>query len=90
MNKLSITENHDDFNKTVWNFWFYEGHIYLDKMWVMSRNTKRHKYIIDYNQSYSRLNDGQSKIKEEPDIPIDMALEALDEIRQSITVKVWK
>lgn len=75
-------------------FTFYRGDkgetLYLDSMIMLIRPTVRHKLKIDYVNSYSRLMSRDYGIKEEPDVPIEVQMEALRIARERITVKRWE
>jgi hypothetical protein len=88
--QMRFEEIHDDLTKTIWNFYQMGDRIYLDGMFRAKRKTKRHGWKIDETISYSRINNRSYKIKEEPDIPIDISCDALEGFRLKLTIAKWK
>lgn len=75
--------------KIVYEFGMLDGSIYLEYMSVMERKTPRHGWRLISDESYSRLNKREYRVKEEPDVPIEISSEAVREIRNTITFKKW-
>lgn len=75
--------------KIVYEFGMLEGSIYLEYMSTMERQTSRHGWRLISDESYSRLNKREYRLKEEPDVPIDIAALAVWKIRNTITFKKW-
>jgi hypothetical protein len=90
--RIEITKEIDDLNKVRWEFWLRDGeYLYLDAMYVMSRDSKRHKFMIDETRSYHRLEQRRfSIVKEEPEVPFEIQLEALSITRRNIKFKKWE
>lgn len=87
---IRIIVEHDELNFTAYDYWFYDGNLVLDDMHVLRRKTKRHGMKLIYAESYSRLMQRDFGIKEEPDVDIEIQLEALKQFRASIGVVKWK
>ena len=85
-----VIVDHDDLSRTVYVFWFNEGVVYLDKELVQTRETKRHKFVTDTQRSYGRIDQRSYGIKEEPELDIDIQLEALRQVKSQIVFKEWK
>lgn len=64
--------------------------VYLDCMYYQKRESTRHKYRIENNLSYSRLNKRDNRIQEEPEVPIEISAEAVQHFRKMVTFKSWK
>lgn len=89
-----IDQNIDDLNKIAWEFIFMELNygnptVYLDSMMVMSRPSTKHKFRINTRQSYSRINQRDFGLKEEPDVPIDIAVDAVEYMRKQTIFQKW-
>lgn len=92
--RYSVNQQIDDLNKVEWIFnmmeaGYGETSIFLENMYVMTRESTRHKYRIDNSQSYSRVHNRDMGIKHEPDVPIEIAAEAVQEMRKTIKFKQW-
>lgn len=92
--KSTISQQIDDLHKIEWEFNLMEFQygdpsIYLEFMLVMERESTRHKFRINTRESYSRINQRDFGIKEEPAVPIEISSEAVREMRKSITFKEW-
>lgn len=93
--KSTISQQIDDLHKIEWEFGLMERNygdtsIFLEKMYVMERESTRHKFRVDFKKSYSRVNQRDFDIKEEPDVPIEISSEAVKELRKSVTFKRWE
>lgn len=88
--RIQIIEDLDDLNRVVYDFWLDKTDLYLDKMLVESRESRRHKFKIDFSSSYSRIYQRSFGIKEEPEIDIDIQVDAVNEARKKITFKTWR
>jgi hypothetical protein len=92
--KHTISQQIDDLNKVEWEFNLMERlygdtSIYLELMLVMERESTRHKFRVVFSRSYSRVNQRDFGIKEEPEVPIEISSEAVYILRKSITFKKW-
>lgn len=85
-----IIVDNSDLSRIVYTFWFNDGVIYLDKMLIQERVSKRHKFVTDNMKSYSRIDQRSYGIKEEPEIDIDVQYEAVRQARSQIKFKEWK
>lgn len=72
------------------DFWLKDTTLYLDRMVILNRETSRHKLHVDFRNSYSRIDNRDFGIKEEPDVPIEVQMEALRIVREMIKVERWK
>jgi len=88
--KIEVITKLDELNFVRYDFWFHNMSLYLDGMYILSKKSRRHKLVLDHANSYSRINQRNYGIKEEPDIDIEIQLEALRLCREKIGVKRWK
>lgn len=80
----------DPLSKMDYHFVKIDDVVYLDAALFCVRETTRHKYKIDNSKSYSRLNRRDYRIQEEPDVPIDIQVEAVKFFRNRITFNKWR
>lgn len=73
-----------------YTFWFDGKDLYLDSLSHLTRETKRHGWKEDKTQSYVRVHGRGYGITEEPDIPIEIQVDALDALRKKIKFKRWE
>jgi hypothetical protein len=89
----TINQEIGELDKIVWDFQMMEYHgnhvIFLENMFVMNRESRRHKFKIIPEKSYSRINSREYLIKEEPDVPIEVSSEAVYALRKSVTFQRW-
>lgn len=89
----SVTQEIGQLDKIVWEFVLMEYQqvhtIFLENMFVMSRESTRHKFKVDFQKSYARINNRDCGVKEEPDVPIEVSTEAVHALRKSITFQKW-
>ena len=89
----SVTQEIGQLDKIVWEFVLIEYHqshvIFLENMLVMKRESTRHKFKVDFGKSYSRINNRDYRVKEEPDVPIEVSAEAVHALRKIITFQKW-
>lgn len=89
----SVTQEIGQLDKIVWEFVLMEYHqshaIFLENMFVMSRESTRHKFKVEFEKSYSRINNRDYRVKEEPDVPIEVSAEAVHALRKSVTFQKW-
>lgn len=89
----TVTQEIGQLDKIVWEFFLMDYHqshvIFLENMLVMSRETTRHKFKVDFDKSYSRINSRDYHVKEEPDVPIEVSTEAVHALRKSVTFQKW-
>lgn len=89
----TVTQEIGQLDKIVWEFCLMDHHqshvIFLENMLVMSRETTRHKFKVDFDKSYSRINSRDYRVKEEPDVPIEVSTEAVHALRKSVTFQKW-
>lgn len=88
--KNRIVRKIDDLNQVEYSFWLSGTILYLNTMLVMSRETTRHKFRVDFSLSYSRINDRQYGMKEEPEIDFDVQVDAVKMAREQIVLRKWK
>ena len=85
----SVTQEIGQLDKIVWEFVLMEydqSHvIFLENMFVMSRESTRNKFKVEFEKSYSRINNRDYRVKEEPDVPIEVSAEAVHALRKSVT-----
>lgn len=79
-----------DLEYVRFDFWLKETTLYLDKLLLLNRESTRHKLKVDFKNSYSRVLDREYGIKEEPDVPIEVQMEALRIARSMLKVERWK
>ena len=82
-------EDFNSWNKVTYVFWFNDGDLYLDKMLTCKRPSRKHKWRVDYVNSYSRINQKEYGIKEEPDVDIEVLADAVEKAREKIKFKKW-
>lgn len=87
--RVEVIVKHSDLSYTEFEYWWDKDTLYLDKMHVLERETKRHKLKVDFRNSYSRIDKRNYGVKEEPDVDIEIQQEALRIARSRITVKRW-
>lgn len=75
--------------RTVYEYTIIDMTVYLDKMLVMTRETKRHGFKLDMLSSYSRLNSRDFGVKEEPDVDILIQVQVLESFRREIKIQKW-
>lgn len=89
----TVTQEIGELDKIVWEFCMMDYHqshvIFLEAMLVMKRESTRHKFKVDFDKSYSRINNRDYHVKEEPDVPIEVSAEAVHALRKSITFQKW-
>lgn len=90
MFRPQVIVEHDKLHRTVYEFWFNDCDVYLDKMLFQYRETTRHGFKTDFRRSYGRIMQRDYGIKEEPEIDIDVQYEAVTQARQSVKFKEWK
>ena len=88
--KIEVTVKLNDLEYVRYDYWLNGVTLYLDKMFTLRKKTKRHKLRIDFNNSYSRIDQRDFGIKEEPDVDIGIQQEALRIARDMIKVERWK
>lgn len=90
MFRPQVIIDHDELYRTVYEFLFNDGDVYLDRVLFQYRETTRHKFKTDFRRSYSRVMQRDYGIKEEPELDIDIQYEAITQARQSVKFKEWK
>lgn len=88
--RIEVIVKHSDLNHTRYEYWLNGVTLYLDKVLVLDRPTKRHKLQVNTQESYSRIYQREYGIKEEPDVDIEIQQEALRIARSMIKVERWK
>ena len=80
-------------DRVVWNFSLMDYHgshvIFLESMSIMNRESPRHKFKVDFQKSYSRLNNREFRLKDEPEVPIEISVEAVHALRKTIKFQKW-
>ena len=72
-------------------FWLRESmDMVLDTKFVLRKESPRHKYRVIMQESYSRINEREYGIKEEPEVDIEIQLEAIRIAKSKIQMKPWK
>lgn len=87
---MMIGVDHSYTERTEYKFCMIDGSIYLDGMFVMERESRRHKFRVDNKKSYSRIHSRDYGIKEEPEVPIEVSAEAVRLFRNQIKFKTWE
>lgn len=82
-------EIHSDLSKTIWIFIKIDETVFLDGMLACRRETRRHKWRVINEESWSRSRNRDYRIKEEPDAPLEAQVEAIEYFKSKITVKKW-
>lgn len=74
-----------------YTFWLRESmDMVLDTKFVLRKESPRHKYKLITKESYSRTNQREYGIKEEPKVDIEIQLEAIRIAKSKIQMKAWK
>jgi hypothetical protein len=89
MLRHEVIQEIGELDQIVWEFETINHTIYLERMLVMHRETRRHKFKLDLQKSYSRLEKRDYRLKEEPETPIEISIEAVHATRKKITFKKW-
>jgi len=87
---VEVTAKFSDLKYARYEYWLNGTTLYLNKMLVLERPTTRHKLKVDFRNSYSRVDQRDYGIKEEPDVEIEIQQEALRIARGMIKVERWK
>lgn len=87
---IEVNVKESDLRYVRYDFWLKGTTLYLERMMVLERKTKRHGLKIVYRESYSRLNDRDFGIKEEPEVDIEIQLEAIREAKNMIKFEKWR
>lgn len=87
---IEIIVKESDLRYVRYDFWLKGTTLYLDRMIVLERKTKRHVLKIVLSESYSRLNNRDFSIKEEPEIHMEIQLEAIREAKNMIKFEKWR
>lgn len=90
MSRIEVNVKISDLEYVRFDFWLKETTLYLDKLLLLNRESTRHKLKVDFKNSYSRVLDREYGIKEEPDVPIEVQMEALRIARSMLKVERWK
>jgi len=90
MKGFQIIREINDLQRVLYSFYTNESNVYLDSMLMMSRSTKRHRYVVDVKTSYHRLHKKDFNIKKEPEIPFDVMVDAVQHYKNLITFKRWE
>lgn len=88
--RVEVTVKYSDLSYARYEYWLNGFTLYLDKMFILERPSKRHKLQINRAESYSRVDQREYGIKEEPDVDIEIQQEALRIARGMIKVERWK
>lgn len=87
---IQVEHQVEDLSKTVYNFHMIDQDLYLNSMLVLTRPSKRHKWVVDKLKSYNRLDGRNYGVKEEPEIDIGIQADAVQAAREQITFKIWR
>jgi len=88
--RIEVTVKFSDLSYARYEYWLNGFTLYLDEMFILERQSKRHKLQINRAESYSRVDQREYGIKEEPDVDIEIQQEALRIARGMIKVERWK
>lgn len=91
---LNLVIDHDELHREYYNFYAEDiEHIWLDEYYIMYRQTKRHKWVID--KGYSRLDarkfwNSVNKI-DEKDVPLHDGIVRMlkDKLIDTMHVAKW-
>ena len=97
MKSIDVITDFTGLHRHVWRFWLTQDHhgisLYLDEMRDETRPTTRHRTWTS-QRLYRRMHDGRYHtaqiLKVEPEIPIEIAQEALRRARESVVLRRWK
>jgi hypothetical protein len=74
----------DDLTQIVWAFYFLQDKgVVLSEMFYMTRESKRHRFRVEDDKSYSRLEKRRYKLPY-PEVPMEIQAEAVQHFRQQI------
>ena len=90
MSNIEVNVKVSDLEYVRFDFWLSETTLYLDRLVILTRETTHHKLKVDFLNSYSRIDNRDYGIKEEPDVPIEVQMEALRILKEKLTVKRWE
>ena len=90
MSNIEVNVKVSDLEYVRFDFWLDGVTLYLDRLVILTRETTRHKLKVDFLNSYSRIDNRDYGIKEEPDVPIEVQMEALRILKEKLTVKRWE
>ena len=82
----TVTQEHSDLHRTVWRFYWAERlGVVLDGWRDETRETKRHKFKASHWDctAWSRVDQRANRISE-PQVPMDIAEKALEQLRAQI------
>ncbi len=87
---MEVDVNESDLVKRTYVFTTVRDTVYLDYMYLMERESTRHKFKVDRTRSYGRIHTRDFGVKEEPEVPIEVSSLAVWHYRQQITFKPWE
>lgn len=89
--KIEVLVERDPLHAEAYEFWLRENmDMVLDTKFVLRKESLRHKYRVQTHESYSRINQRDYGIKEEPEVEIEIQLEAIRIAKSKIQIKRWK
>lgn len=90
MTRIEVNVKESDLRFVRYNFWLKETTLFLNQRIVLEKKTKRHGLHVVFNESYSRIDQRDYGIKEEPDVDIEVTLEAMRIAKSMIKFERWK
>lgn len=86
---MEIVKQIDELTQEVWNFWFNNGNLYLDRYFLKKREDKKkrvYRNIKTYDRIFSRNNNIE---EDEVPLPEEIKQEALRLFTSNIKVLKW-
>lgn len=89
--KIEVLVGRGPLEAEAYTFWLRESmDMVLDKKFVLRKESTRHKYKLVHQESYDRVDQRNYGIKEEPEVDIEIQLEAIRIAKSKIQIKRWK
>lgn len=89
--RIEVTVQRDPLQAESYEFWLRENmDMVLNTKFVLRKESPRHKYKVITKESYSRIDQREYGIKEEPEVDIEIQLEAIRIAKSKIQIKRWK
>jgi len=89
--KIEVLLERGPLQAEAYVFWLRENmSMVLDTKIILRRETTRHKLKMVRKESYSRINQRDYGIKEEPEVEIEIQLEAIRIAKSKIQINSWK
>lgn len=89
--RIEVMVKREPLQAENYTFWLRESmDMVLDTKIILRKETPRHGYKVVAQESYSRINQRDYGIKEEPEVDIEIQLEAIRIAKSKIQMKPWK